>query len=111
MFVETEKRPQGEPHGEPQVKPMKLSEAIREGAKLRPQYFGADYFGNGGSCALGAAYEAVTGHGHYYADDAPTIEDLFPSLTVELEMEIWDKNDQECLSREQIADWLEARGY
>jgi hypothetical protein len=37
---------------------MKLSDAIREGAKLRPQAFGAYQDALGGSCALGAAYEA-----------------------------------------------------
>lgn len=37
---------------------MPLSQAIRLGAKLRPQAFGA-LFVDGGSCSLGAAYEAV----------------------------------------------------
>ena len=43
---------------------MKLSNAIREGAKLRPQGFKAYFDEENGvvcSCALGAAFEAVTG--------------------------------------------------
>ena len=36
---------------------MQLSEAIRLGAMLRPQAYG-HYFIRGGSCAMGAAYEA-----------------------------------------------------
>src|SRR5690348_3269547 len=44
---------------------MKLSEAIRKGAALRPQCFetykSRDSLGNWSTCALGAAYEAVTG--------------------------------------------------
>ena len=38
---------------------MKLSEAIRLGAMLRPQGFGRVLDRNGRTCALGAAYEAV----------------------------------------------------
>ncbi len=42
---------------------MELSDAIRAGAKLRPQAFGSAYGtaedGSLGTCALGAAYEAA----------------------------------------------------
>jgi hypothetical protein len=38
---------------------QKLSECIREGAKKRPQAFG-DYIQDNCTCALGAAYEAIT---------------------------------------------------
>ncbi len=37
---------------------MKLSEAIRLGAMIRPQTYNA-YFSLGGSCVLGAAFEAA----------------------------------------------------
>jgi hypothetical protein len=42
------------------VKPMRLSEAIRLGAMMKPQAFGVLVDDdNGGTCALGAAYDAV----------------------------------------------------
>lgn len=113
MFLEEKK--QGEVTEAP-ARTMKLSQAIRIGARLRPQcrrYFFAD----GGSCAWGAAYEAVTGRitGH----DFPRvfIEDIvkfFPqfaeSRMAELRSIIADMNDH-GESREQIADWLEAQGF
>src|ERR1700741_3225132 len=46
---------------QPQVGTLKLSEAMRIGARLRPQCSGY-LFNNGASCALGAAYEAVYGY-------------------------------------------------
>lgn len=39
---------------------MRLSEAIRLGAMLKPQGFGS-YFRHGATCAMGAAIEAVGG--------------------------------------------------
>lgn len=45
---------------ESQVKPLRLSEAIRIGARIRPQCT-SDLFHNGKSCVLGAAYEGATG--------------------------------------------------
>lgn len=44
---------------------MKLSEAIRLGAAMKPQAFDA-YFDNGGTCALGAAGDAL---GDVHLDD------------------------------------------
>jgi hypothetical protein len=41
---------------------MKLSEAIREGAKLRPQSMSGLHGDNGALCALGLAYLAKTGY-------------------------------------------------
>lgn len=97
-----------------------LSEAIREGAKLRPQ--GTGGYGGLTSCALEAAAEAIGGElewgdenrflqlypycfnrvtppmeGDLWTDDAGT-ESLF-SLC-------WQLNDRGW-TREQIADWLE----
>ena len=40
------------------AKPMRLSEAIRLGAMMKPQAFGVLIDDNGGTCALGAAYDA-----------------------------------------------------
>ena len=42
-----------------EAKPMRLSEAIRLGAMMKPQAFGVLIDDNGGTCALGAAYDAV----------------------------------------------------
>lgn len=38
---------------------MRISEAIRIGSLLRPQAFGAHFSEDGGSCATGAAMEAI----------------------------------------------------
>jgi hypothetical protein len=60
---------------------MRLSEAIREGAKLRPQcqmgYFRNDYpYNEVRSCAIGAAYEGCTGKNRYELPDNPFAEDM-----------------------------------
>jgi hypothetical protein len=114
----------------------KLSELIREGAKLRPQYFGS-YFGLNDesflcSCALGAAFEAAGGSIERYLPNPPddatwdSPVDIFQeaigydpnSILVEsmsgkpwLESLIANWNDRDRLSREEIADKLEAMGY
>ena len=93
---------------------MKLSEAIREGAKLRPQCKGAFYSTNDqgvvSSCALGAAYEAVTGE----LPHAPLIDwhDVpnFPELPSTIETRIIAMNDS-GRTREEIADILASEGY
>lgn len=114
---------------------MKLSEAIREGAKLRPQGYGF-YFGihfddeQLCSCALGAALESV------YGNDAPSLAEMLGDNAVEemfarfainrlerfdnparpgMRGPLWDViiqlNDRQCWSREAIADWVESIGY
>lgn len=117
MFVEHKE--QGEVTEAP-AKILKLSEAMRIGARLRPQGF-VEYFTGGGSCAIGAAYEAVTGRTDYNSDDAPEVSEVFPQLAQPfpgsdykddtLEDAIWEKNDIDYWSREKIADWLESHGY
>ena len=94
----------------PQVGTLKLSEAIRAGAKLRPQGFGAT-FKDGKSCAVGAAYEAVTGLTSW-----PQHEEVYSFLSRHfgvpyslLRRDVCEKNDSRE-TREQIADWLEAQG-
>jgi hypothetical protein len=105
---------------------MKLSTAIREGAKLRPQAFGVffdfkspDYIEPCASCAMGAAFEATT---NYICSDLRLshLEAFYPELKIE---KVWDKsignlwghitllNDERRWTREQIADWLEQEGY
>lgn len=99
---------------------MKLSEAIRIGAAKRPQAFDAfatvDESGQVSTCALGAAYEALTGH-----PPSTTLTKLGEGA---LECYLADRldisvgvirtviilNDGQRLSREQIAAGLEAQG-
>src|SRR5690242_5885500 len=86
----------------------KLSEAIRIGARLRPQGFGGVLFQRrkGVSCALLAAYEAEKGY------PAPT--ETFASADLsdwasarfgeDMRIAVMTKNDAEGCSREEIAD-------
>lgn len=99
----------------------KLSEWIREGAKLRPMIYG-DFFGTYddgerfvlGSCSLGAAFEAATGNTpdiDFFAF-CEEMEDLVIAMPDEdLLDSISARNDTTDYTREQIADWLEAEGY
>ena len=108
------RRPQGEVQ---QVGKLKLSEAIRIGARLRPQGFGA-LFRNGESCAWGAAYEAICGypgHGVFGFSDSHAgrmignvLSEYFPGIAADY---VYERNDSEHMTREQIADWLESQGY
>ena len=113
---------------------MKLSEAIKNGAKIRPQCYGGLFQIDGSeikSCALGAALE---GAGLY----TPSEEELLASTTLfnawpelgggdclcpskrhpsddteefHLEILIEHLNDTHRWTREQIAEWLEGKGY
>ncbi len=94
---------------------MKLSEAIRLGAMLKPQYH--DGSGDGkATCALAAAADAL---GIKYGIIAPydALEKLYPQLLkyerhpISKEMEpleqcIWGLNDSFRWTRERIADWV-----
>ena len=118
---------------------LKLSEAIRRGARLRPQARG-DFFMfvwddhsdvcELGSCALGAAFEAA-----YPGEDVEEIErawgladlseelfEAFPVLREEqpalpgakplsLFQKVSRLNDKDGWTREHIADWLERQGH
>jgi hypothetical protein len=109
---------------------MRLSELLREGAKLRPQSFYAYFrfpFGldkPGDSCALGAIYEALTGSINLNGFRVTTeLKAKFPELivTVENPMEEGEKaslalviarlNDNGGWTREEIAEWLEGQGF
>lgn len=99
---------------------VKLSQAIREGATLRPQAFDS-FFDGDCSCALGAAAEAVG------ANDEMTprqilrlLENHWPGLLVvegdvrvqtKLYCKITRLNDIEKRTREEIADILEKEGH
>ena len=93
---------------------MKLSEAIRLGAMLKPQGTGST-FGDK-TCALGAALEAV-GCTDKNSGWFP-VYDIFPIARVSVQRPIdgermllgtacWSTNDKYGWTREQIADWVE----
>jgi hypothetical protein len=99
----------------------KVSQAIRIGAKLRPQGT-AYYFEHGRSCALGAAYEAIYGHpgvecaaGSHRDSSGEMLGVRLgnhfgqPFFNADLDYKIVCKNDSGW-TREQIADWLESQG-
>lgn len=99
---------------------MKLSEAIRLGAMLKPQGFGVNSIKSDSpdTCALGAAADAV-GITHDYADiytawpwTAKNCKSPFDDrLLFRRDHEdalsiIWKLNDVHRWTREQIADWV-----
>lgn len=88
---------------------LKLSDAIRIGAKLRPQCFGV-YATRYGTCAIGAALEAT---GRAPDQHCIAIEDVagFFGITQNLIVQVVGKNDVDHMTREEIADWLESIGY
>ena len=112
MFVEHKEQGEAQPA---KVGTLKLSEAMRIGAGIRPQGFGGvlAQLSRGTSCALHAAYEAIEGHPHPKISGASEMLEKWAcgfacGVIVE---EVMDKNDSEKLTREQIADWLESQGY
>ena len=92
---------------------MKLSDAIRLGAMLKPQGRGCLEM-NGHSCALGAALDAIGHLGHQYGGQI--LREHWPYLETEvcgplrlmgrLYRVIVDLNDDHGWTREQIADWV-----
>lgn len=97
-----------------------FSEAIRQGALLRPQCREL-FFADGGSCAFGAGMEAVSGK---FGGEVYATQDLYPYLRSDAPSRcptdracsiegydvtslIFHLNDDHNLSREQIADWLQ----
>lgn len=94
---------------EQQVRPLRLSEAIRIGSKIRPQIRVPNRENiTSGSCALGAAYEAVTGK-YNPTGDGRYVLTLF-DISAALACRVASRNDA-GQSRESIADWLESEGY
>lgn len=87
---------------------LRLSTAIRVGAKIRPQCRG-HFFADGGSCAIGAALEAVFGVNDFFDERIKSPESVWPG--VRSWVRIYIMNDDKNMSREQIADWLEGQGY
>ncbi len=121
-----------------QIKTLKLSDYIRQGAKIRPQaryqlFHYDDFEHQWTSCALGAAYEAMTDD--LVPSNLITMEEAFKKLrevfpTVLDDTIQWPRlvapsvgyknetavivtmvlNDRFHWSREEIADYLESRG-
>lgn len=93
----------------PKVGTLRLSEAIRVGAKIRPQCTGTSFDGVG-SCVIGAAYEAITGkttpnYGKAWIE--LSIRGVWPDGLLPYELHFLNDRGK---TREQIADILEARG-
>lgn len=101
---------------------VELAEAILSGARRRPkQSFGTYFDTQGGSCALGAAYEGIYRLPRNMADATPRRLDRFfhclenvsrrcPAgcrKQIPIGAMIVHLNDDHQWTREQIADWLE----
>lgn len=96
---------------QPQQGTLKLSEAIRIGARLRPQQTNGRYMNDGKSCALGAAYEAVTGRYDENTGLIPWFQSQYSRLDMlRIGAAIMLRNDR-GESRESIADWLQGIGF
>jgi hypothetical protein len=93
---------------------MKLSAAILLGSTLREQCFGRNFIG-GGSCAFGAAYEALG----YDQFNFPDYSNFWPWLDVPVECPVCGGlaptaatiisahlNDDHKWTRERIAEWV-----
>src|SRR5258708_1049300 len=108
MFVDTQVRPQGEQVDAVAPARMKLSAAIRIGAKMRPQIKGA-YLRHGKSCAIGAAMEGALGITEKTWSPGEHVRAMTYFGCRHLEAVIAGRNDS-GESRESIAPCLESQG-
>lgn len=104
---------------------LKLSEAIRLGAMLKPQAFGKAFvfvkFGELGSCALGAAEDAINGPIYEASDGGAKQLEVYERYSLNKQRRdcpscdrpgrlsdvIVHLNDDHQWTRERIADWVE----
>ncbi len=93
--------------GKTEARKLKLSEAIRIGAAIRPQAMG-DFYNEGGSCVLGAAYEAIGKKLRPNSWCYPALQKYF-GLDVYFLGRLADRNN-DGETRESIADSLEKEG-
>ena len=106
-------------HQVPREDQLELAEAIAAGAQRRPQAFGAYFSDDGGSCALGAAYEGAYALPREVRTVRPRLDRLFDCLEnvrkkcpegcnkrLALNAIILHLNDDHHWTREQIVDWL-----
>jgi len=93
---------------------MRMSEAMRLGAMLRPQAFGVQWDGVG-TCAMGAAFEAAHGSANYVGEvfhPWPRLFALRVASPVTYDGVSWFRdvvtqlNDCHGWTRERIADWI-----
>jgi len=106
-----------------QSEQRELAEYIRAGSTRGPQCFGSYFDEKGGSCALGAVYDAVyhlpRQHGKLIPDHLERLFRCLDEVTKRCPLEGCKKrlplapmlvhlNDDHLLTREQIADWLTA---
>ncbi len=89
-----------------------LPEAIRIGAKKRPQGFNVPFFDAGCSCVIGAAME---GSGLVNPDAISSYDKFWKTYpSINMLSDNWsrliDMNDRLKKTREEIADILEAEG-
>ena len=92
-----------------EVGTIKLSEAIRIGAAVRPQCSQA-FFADGRSCAIGAAYEGLYGYTTTGYIDMDRMYRAFPCVPGNVWLGIVTRNDCGKQTRESIAGWLEGMG-
>lgn len=95
-----------------QVGKLKLSDAIRIGARIRPQAFHAFCTEGGSTCAIGAAAHGMQPWltDRIKIEQAAVILANGRTIAQEIYIAITRRNDR-GQTREQIADWLEAQGY
>ena len=111
-FVDTEQYTAGEVRQK--VGRLRLSEAIRIGARIRPQCEGS-FFEDGRSCAMGAAMEGSGLPYREMREASQAAVAMFPELFLSgtsytpLGRSIFMRNDT-GMSREEIADWLQSKG-
>ena len=90
-----------------QVGTIKLSKAIRIGAKKHPHSTFGVLMGGGRTCALGAA---AVGRG-WNGNQSMDVRGVYlPDVRDQIWHEISAMNDYARYTREQIAAWLEAQG-
>lgn len=112
MFVEHKEQGEAVPV---KVGKLRLSAAMRIGAMMRPQCTG-EWFFEGRSCALGAAFEGAgrkaEAFSYKHEHDAwpySAVTSVF-GVHQNITEQVFKRNDK-GESRESIADWLESQGF
>src|SRR6266850_1860471 len=111
MFIDTRERPAGEV--QQKVGRLRLSEAIRIGARLSPPGSKTSWRDQcGGTCAVMAACEGLFGKGWHDGDPADRLMRHFG-----ISLNEWHGGKYQLSarygngeSRESIADWLQSQG-
>ena len=96
---------------QPKVGTLKLSEAIRIGARMSGPAFGVFSDAAGKTCAQGAALLAIGKLSSNTLENHRTMERIWKEVPGNLRYAIAGMNNSRTHTREQIADWLEAQGH